>query len=744
MSAVRTRSSLGAPQAGPAAMRPGSSVSELIDAAIAAAPECLRQGVILRAIDWRAVAPAQVESMLASLTSARMQPPHWLAKLLLMAGHVLPDAMGGGLPAALRILQRLNGTSGKPEPEERTGIVAMLEALSADPGADSDVVNALVQRLVKRDWADEAVELALAHAHRAPSAMGQLGKHLDSHLARLPVVRLRLTGSSTTQLFADQLRPALAAEGWRAEVSQANYGQVLGELMGPQEHSDAVVALLDLEGFAPRDWRGSAEEGFALLAERAELLANAAAAFAERSRVPLLINTLPFAPAPTAGLLDRRHAAGLRRGVDLVNGRLLDAAGRFSQIVVVDGDQALADLALSRQVDAKLWYYGRIAYSADATRALARAFAQAWRQMRCGPVKVVAVDLDNTLWGGVFGDDGVERLECGHEFPGNAFLAMQQECLRLKGQGLLLVALSKNNSDAMTAFECHPSMALKPSDFAAAAVNWDPKPQNIRKIAADLNLGLESFLFLDDSPQERDAMRRLCPEVTVPEMPADPAERPLWVRRLACTWPVRLTAEDATRAAMYAAGREATRLKASAATAEEFLRGLEQRLTVAHVCRQTVERVAQMHQRTNQFNLTSVRSTEAEIAGYVGNSSRGIALLGSVSDKFGDHGIVIAATVAIDGEEAVVRSLLMSCRVIGREIERAFLGELLQELTRRGVARVRGDYVPTTKNGMVRDFYASCGFELVKADAAGSTWSFCIGHAQPPGSQFVTIGTTEA
>ncbi len=742
MSRVRTRSPFEASRLGLPASRPGSPVSELIDAAIAEAPECLRRRVILQAIDWRAVTPAQVASMLASLQSARMQLPHWLAQLLLMAGHVLPDAIGGRLPISLRILQRLNGTSG--EPEEREGVVAMLEALSADHGADGDVVNALVQRLVKLGWADEAVGLALAHAHRTPAAMGQLGKHLDSHLARLPVVGLRLIGFSTTQLLADELQPAFAAEGWRAEVSQATYGDVLGELMNPQDHADAVVAFLDLEGFAPRDWRGSAEEGFALLAERAELLANAAATFAKRSRVPLLINTLPFAPAPTAGLLDRRHAAGLRRGIDFVNGRLLDAAGRSNQIVVVDSDQALADVPLSRQVDPKLWFYGRIAYSADATRALARAFAQAWRQTRCGPVKVVAVDLDNTLWGGVFGDDGVERLECGQEFPGNAFLAMQQECLRLKGQGLLLVALSKNNSDAMTAFERHPSMALKPADFAAAAINWDPKPQNIRKIAADLNLGLDSFLFLDDSPQERDAMRRLCPDVTVPEMPADPAERPLWVRLLTCTWPVRLTAEDATRAAMYAAGREANRLKASAATVEEFLRGLEQRLTVAHVCRQTVGRVGQMHQRTNQFNLTTVRCSEAEIAAYVGDAAHGVALLGSVRDKFGDHGIVIAATVAIDGEDAVIRSLLMSCRVIRREIERAFLGELLRELARRGVVRVRGDYVPTAKNGMVRDFYASCGFELVKADAERSTWSFTIGRVQPPGSQFVAIGTSEA
>ena len=359
--------------------------------------------------------------------------------------------------------------------------------------------------------------------------------------------------------------------------------------------------------------------------------------------------------------------------------------------------------------------------------------------MRRGPVKVVAVDLDNTLWGGVYGDDGVERLACGHDFPGNAFMAMQQECLRLKSQGLLLVALSKNNADAITAFERHPGMVLKADDFAAMAVNWDPKPQNIRRLAADLNLGLDSFVFLDDSPQERDAMRRLCPEVTVPEMPSDPADRPLWLRRLTCTWPVRLTAEDETRAALYATGREASRLKASATTLEDFLRGLEQRLIVGYARKDTVARIAQMHQRTNQFNLTTLRNTDADIA-FMTSGDRGIALLGRVNRQFGDHGIVIAATASIDGDEAVIRSLLMSCRVIGRQVEHAFLGELLRELARRGVARVRGDYIPTAKNGMVRDFYASCGFELVEANEEKSTWSFSLGRAAPPSSQFVVTG----
>ncbi|MFA6140154.1 MAG: HAD-IIIC family phosphatase [Hyphomicrobium sp.] len=702
-----------------------------------AAPDCLREGVILQSIDWSAVAPSKVATMLSSLQRARVACPGWLLRALLVAGHGLTADIDRQLPAHLKVLHRINRWDGGAQ--ERQDIAAMIDALIYYEGVDGDSVAALVRQLEKFGWCDAAVRLALAHAHRVPGILRHAGRHLAAHVERLPVIRMRLTGFSTTQMLADELLPACAAEGWRADVSQANFGEAIAELMSPQADHDGLLLLLDLDGMAPRDWRNSTADGFNLLAERAELLGNALAAFAGRSRVPLLINTIPSAPAPTAGLLDRRHEMGLRRGIDLINARILDAADRSGRIAVIDADQALAELPLSRHIESKLWFYGRIAYSADATRALARSFAQAWGLLRRGPVKVVAVDLDNTLWGGVYGDDGVERLACGHDFPGNAFMAMQQECLRLKSQGLLLVALSKNNADAITVFERHPGMVLKADDFAATSVNWDPKPQNIRKIAADLNLGVDSFVFLDDSPQERDAMRRLCPEVTVPEMPTDPADRPLWLRRLTCTWPVRLTAEDETRAALYATGREASRLKASVATLEEFLRGLEQRLIVAHVHKDTVARVAQMHLRTNQFNLTTLRSTDAEIAAMAAGDGS-LALLGRVNDRFGDHGIVIAATASIDGHEAVIRSLLMSCRVIGRQVEHAFLAELLRELARRGVDHVRADFIPTAKNGMVRDFYAACGFELVEADEKKSTWSFALGRVEPPSSAFVVTG----
>jgi FkbH-like protein len=713
------------------------TIEEITDWAIEAAPDCVRRRVILQAIDWSAVAPDKVRILLATLEQAHVAMPKWLSELLLLAGHVLPEEIESHLPLALATLNRLNGATG--EAHERDAVSGALEALAHNDRLDQGVATALLERLLALSWDEEATRLGLAQGRRVRGTLRHIGKLLDTHVKRLPALRIRLAGSSNTHTLAEELVPALAATGWRADVTQADFGGAVAELLQPPGDIDVLIVLLDLLGFAPIDWRRPATDAIRTLEERAELLAKALAEYSARPSAPLLINTIPAGPAPTAGLLDRRHASGLGRAIDLINRTIQDGAERSERIFVVDSDQALGDLPLREQVDPRLWYYGRFPYSADATRDLARAFAQAWDLLRRGPAKVLAVDLDNTMWGGIYGDDGEERLACGEDFPGNAYRAMQEECLRLKGQGVLLVALSKNEPDALEVLARHPGMLLRPDDFAASAVNWDPKPDNIRRIAAKLNLGLDSFVFLDDSPHERDAMRRLCPEVRVPEMPADPAERPLWLRRLACTWPLRLTAEDEDRTSLYAASGKARELEAVSASLDDYLLGLEQKLTLAPVSKTTLARVAQMHQRTNQFNLTTLRSTEAEIAALVEDEKVGLALLGHVTDRFGDHGIVIASTVSINGKEAVILSLLMSCRVIGREIERAFAGELLRDLERRGVTRVVGEYLPTPKNAMVRDFYASCGFSLLETAETATRWVFEFGRSKRPESRFVAV-----
>ena len=713
------------------------AVDQLVEAAIASAADCLRAGVLLQGIDWARVAPERVRAMLRDLEANHVRVPDWLTRALLLAGHVLPGELVRAIPEELAALDELNSATGTAD--ERRAFAAIHRRLRHRESGEGDVLTAIVKRLQALGWNDEAAELALSFQDEAPRVLTSAAASLKHYRQSLQIARIRVCGFSTTHTLAQDLVPAFAAHGWQAQVSEANFGEGIAELLRPAADCDALVLLMDFDGFAAREWRRTADESLRLVRECADLLGSALATFAERAQQPLIINTIPSAPAPTAGLLDRQHALGLRCAIDLVNQRILDAAEQSGRIVVCDADSALAKLPLAHQTDPKLWYYGRIAYSAAASRALARRFAAAWHLVKRGPLKVLALDFDNTLWGGVYGDDGIDALVCGPEFPGNAYSAFQQECLRLKRQGMLLVGLSKNNPDAITVFERHPGMMLRADDFAATAIDWNPKPENIRRLATELNLGLDSFLFLDDSPHEREAMRQVCPEVSVPEMPADPAQRPLWLRSLAVTWPARLTAEDERRAEMYAAERAGREFRARAVSLADYLRGLEQRLYVGPVRPETLSRIAQLHQRTNQFNLTTVRYTEADLGTMIADEPQYLVLYGRATDRFGDHGIVIAATARIDGTVAEILTFLMSCRVIGREVESAFLGAMLEELHRRGVREVTGTYVPSAKNGQVRELYSSLGFREVSTGPGQTTWSRTIGKADLPGSDFVVV-----
>lgn len=710
------------------------TLDQIMEAAIDLAPEALRRRVVLQSIDWSSIDSARVADMIARLAQQQVALPRALVNALLLAGHVLPTEMVQ--TPGQRALNVLNGNDAKTQ---ATMAAANLPCLSAPANVDPEIGRAIVGHMATLGASADACRMALALWCHTPQALGPIRAKLASYLATLPRLRIRLAGFSTTDTLAADLGPAFGMIGRNALIGQADFGGALAALLQPDVEAAAHIVLLDFDGFAGPDWRLPAPKIWELLVERGDILRDALSSFADRTSSLLLINTIPVPAAPTAGLLDSRHLSGLHRAVQLINRRLLEAAERHGNIVVVDADHALVDIAPSRHRDPKLWFYGRVAYSANATRALACAFAEAWSLSARGPAKVLALDLDNTLWGGTYGDDGLERLTCGEDFPGNVFQAFQQECVRLKHQGLLLVALSKNNPDAITVFERHAGMVLKASDFAASAVNWQPKPENIRKIASELNLGLDSFVFIDDSPHEREAMRRLAPEVIVPELPEDPAQRPSWLRRLTCTWPVRLTEEDERRSELYAAERGARALEASAASIEDYLYGLQQRLTVRIVDAGAVGRIAQMHQRTNQFNLTTRRLTEAEIAAYVDHPERGLALQGRVVDKFGDHGVVVAATVSIEGSRAEIESFLMSCRVIGREIERAFLAALLTLLAERGVKRVIGRFLATAKNGMVRDFYPASGFVPLEGSEAASSWAFDTCAQELPGSQFVSL-----
>ncbi len=360
---------------------------------IAALPGDRRAAAMLAAMDWRDVSPDQVAHLLAQFTETGKPLPQPLAKAVLLGGHALPDPHVSSLPASWQLLSHLQGTG-------EGGELPMPVETITDPA----LLTALVNRLKGRGETEAALSLALAHAEAHPQALAGLSEALTAYQETLPQVTLHVLGFSTTYSVAQALGVAMAAHGFGARVTEGNFGEAIPELLRTQETTaDAVFLILDWEGFFSMDWRQDATASEALFSERLESLLGALQAFAERRLCPLFVNSLPAPAHAVLGHLDAVHAQGAGQRIRRVNAALAELARDNDQLFLVDGDQAMAAIAPQARLDPKLWFYGRLPYGADASRALAHAFARAWAAFRRGPAKVLALDMDNTLWGGVYG-----------------------------------------------------------------------------------------------------------------------------------------------------------------------------------------------------------------------------------------------------------------------------------------------------------------------------------------------------
>jgi FkbH-like protein len=335
--------------------------------------------------------------------------------------------------------------------------------------------------------------------------------------------------------------------------------------------------------------------------------------------------------------------------------------------------------------------------------------------------KVLVLDADNTLWGGVIGEDGLDGIALGPDFPGNAFVAFQRRILDLQQRGFLLALCSKNNAaDLDQVLEQHPHQLLKAEHFVARRVNWEPKPDNLASLAEELNLGLDSFIFVDDSDHECAAVRARLPQVEVVQVPRRPHEVPACLERVARLEVLTLTAEDRAKTDLYAAERRRQALLQAAPGAPggpaDHLAQLGMHMRLHLGARTHLPRLAQLTQKTNQFNLTTRRYTEQDLAALIDAPDWLVADF-SLADVFGDAGIVGLALIHLLGpEEAEIDSFMMSCRVIGRCAEDAFLHSLLRDLQQRGITRLRACYRPTPKNVLVQDLLPRLDFEALPGD----------------------------
>ncbi|HEX5323316.1 MAG TPA: HAD-IIIC family phosphatase [Capsulimonadaceae bacterium] len=560
--------------------------------------------------------------------------------------------------------------------------------------------------------------------------------------------RVAFLRSFTIEPVLPLLRASAALHGLDITAQVGEFNTYAQEILNPasslyQFNPQIVVLAVQTRDLMPATWERFADlssaEVLALVDEAEQSLRGLVGAFRSRSKAHLILHNFEEPAVSATGIFDAQSACGQREAIVRLNASLRRIAADHTGVYILDYDALVARHGRERWYDERKWLTARMPISADCLIHLGREYLRFLLPLTGRVCKALVVDLDNTLWGGVVGEEGVEGIKIGPEYPGASFVALQRAILDLYRRGVILAIASKNNSDdAMEALTNHPEMLLRPEHFAALRINWNDKAQSLREIAKELNIGLDAVAFLDDNPVERQRIQIDLPEVTVLDLPRDPAGYAAALRESPVFERLALSEEDRERGRLYAEQRQRVELEESASSLEDFYRSLQMAVEIGPVTAQNLARVAQLTQKTNQFNTTTRRYSEQEIE-ELASDPKSQVYTARVRDRFGDNGLVGVAIVRAGGESHEIDTFLLSCRVIGRTIETAILAYLARDARERGASYLTGWFLPTKKNAPAKGFYASHGFVLDKERDGGALWRLDLAANEIACPEWVTL-----
>lgn len=544
-------------------------------------------------------------------------------------------------------------------------------------------------------------------------------------VAGLDRLKLGVLGDGTLSFLGPAIAGTALRHGAAIQVIAGDYSRAVQEATDPE--SDLRQAGLDM-ALVVNDARLLGLDRAAVDAD--EALGRVGAAF-DRIRMiadglrgsvrsTVLVQTVVAPLEPLFGSYDRLEAGSPFAMVEALNRRLANWSAE-SGCVLVDIARLAASVGYEVWEDPRHWHASKLSFSPDMIPAYADVVARTIGAVLGRTRKCLVLDLDNTLWGGVIGDDGLNGIQLGQgSATGEAFVAIQRLALELRNRGVVLAVCSKNEEDAARSpFREHPDMLLTEDHIAVFQANWTDKAANLRAIAQALNIGLDALVFLDDNPAERAQVRREAPQVAVPELPEDPAFYPRMLASAGYFEAVGFSKEDRERAGYYQANAKRAATLQASGDMDSYLASLDMVCAINAVDPLTRPRVAQLINKSNQFNLTTRRYSEAEVAAAEADPKRH-AIQVRLTDTFGDNGI-ISVVVADKGPEAWrIDTWLMSCRVLGRRVEEAVLAHLVQAARAEGASELVGRYIPSAKNKMVARHYDKLGFERVEEAADGA------------------------
>ena len=552
----------------------------------------------------------------------------------------------------------------------------------------------------------------------------QLKRLLKQDHTNLPSVKVALVGDTATQLLATAVRGAAVDMGFNIDLYEADYNQIEQQFLDPGSdlhHSDAqwIVLFQATHQLAALHAAMSPADRNMLAQQRLDFVESIVTDVAWAGCRILCLN-YPEIDDTVYGNYANQVESSLLWQTRMLNVGLMQLAARYDNLSIVDIAAVQAQVGRNQMFAPSVYVSTEMVLSIDALPLVAYRIVETIAAQRGTFHKCLILDLDNTLWGGVIGDDGIEGIQLGHGLGiGRAFTDLQLWAKKLQQRGIILCIVSKNDEAvAKQPFLNHPDMVLRLDDIAVFIANWQTKVDNIRAIQQVLNIGFDSMVFLDDNPFERAIVREHIPGITVPELPEDPAEYLEYLYSLNLFETASASEVDNKRTRQYQQEAQRMKIKSTFANEHEFLESLGMQATVEPFNTFNTPRVAQLTQRSNQFNLRTVRYSEDDIK-QLAQAPEVIDMAFSLKDRFGDHGLIAVVVMRpLDAESLLVDTWLMSCRVLKRGMECFTLNQMVEAARSRGYKRIVGEYLPTPKNGMVANHYPELGFQPLEADKA--------------------------
>ena len=543
-----------------------------------------------------------------------------------------------------------------------------------------------------------------------------LKRNLTKDFSGLPLRRLAMLGDSATQFLAKAIRGHGFEEKINFEIFEADFDQLDRQILDPGSelyHSNPEFIVLYLSSeklwnrFTALEPKAKPQFADQILSE----IANWWRTIAANSKAKIIHFNLVEVNDGVFGHFANRAPTSFLFQVRKLNYELMNLVREHRHVFIVDMAALSNAIGYATTHDPRLHATSKVALSLEILPAVAKAVTDVIEAVSGNFKKCLILDLDNTVWGGVIGDDGMEGIQLGELGMGHAFDALQQWARELKRRGIILAVCSKNEEEnARRPFREHPDMILRPDDIAVFIANWNNKADNIKLIQQALNIGFDSMVFVDDNPFERNLVREHLPAVTVPELPEDPAMYVSYLRSLNLFETASFSEEDQERTKQYQQEIARTDLQKTFTNIDDYIKSLDMVSVVKPFDDFNVPRIAQLTQRSNQFNLRTVRYTEADVKA-MSQSPEFITLSFNLEDKFGDHGLIALIILKQQPDRsAFIDTWIMSCRVLKRGMEEFTVNQMVARARAAGIKRLVGEYLSTPKNAMVKDLYAQMGF----------------------------------